>query len=151
MSLHPYACAPGRRGVVVTFQDTNGAHGPIQGIINGLEDSVALLGPTGVIECVNQAWSSLAPPSLDQPGSEQGWLGLSLLDILRTWGNEARAAAEGIEKALQGQEAVLGWDYSRPLPGGQTRRYRMSSSRVQAGPFELMVVQREITDSTDSS
>jgi two-component system CheB/CheR fusion protein len=131
VKMHPYLCRPGKRGVVITFKNSEEERGTVsvQDLLDSLEGSVAVVKRSGEVERVNNAWRLLAADSL--PAGRADWPGLNLLHCLRGWGDEACRAADGLIQALQDGLATSDWEYTR-LQESERRSYRMTMRRLSS-------------------
>jgi PAS domain S-box-containing protein len=106
----------------------------LQAVIDALAGNVAVLGPDGAIELVNQAWREFADRNGD-PGMRACGPGTNYLEVCRRSAfsdKRAERVLQGLHAVLGGQQRVFVSEYPCDAPDEQ-RWFRLHAAPMAAG------------------
>jgi hypothetical protein len=119
-----------------------------QGVIDALAGNVAVLGPDGVIECVNQSWREFAQhngaPGMATCGPGTDYLGVCRRSALSDHG--ALVVLQGLSAVLDGSSPAFVSEYPCDAPQ-QQRWFRLHAAPMTGG--RVLVTHFDLTPWVD--
>jgi PAS domain S-box-containing protein len=120
----------------------------IRGILDSLQDHIAVLDPAGSIIAVNQAWQDFATANGAAAMSDVS-VGANYLEVCRkaikTGDGTAKQVFEGLVSVLRGNDDQFAMDYECPAPSGE-RWFKMTVLRQKPPGRGAIILHSDITD-----
>lgn len=120
----------------------------IRGVLDSLQDHVAVVVPSGTIVAVNQAWQEFARENGPAASSDVS-VGANYLEVCRqaakTGDRTAEQVLDGLISVLAGDSDHFDMDYECPAPSGE-RWFKITVLRQKAPRRGAVVLHSDITD-----